>query len=148
MPARPSQRAPWLPWTLVPLAVAGVTALWVLVALHSERQASWMAVIAALDALWVLGYGPRLAPARRALLAVGATAVTILLVNWILAATYAGGQVGLAPWEAVLRLGPGHARTLASLANAWQDQVWIAVALATAAGGPFLSDRLRAPSAR
>lgn len=148
MPQPRPTRATWLPWMLVPLAVTGFTALWLLAAFYSGRQCSWMAVVGAVDILWVLGLGRPLAPARRAAIATAATVAMILLVNWILAATYAGGQVGLSPWDASIRLGLGHWRTLAGLANAWQDGVWLVLALAVAAGGPFLSARLRAPSAR
>ena len=145
MPAPTSHRAGWLTWTLIPLAVAGITALWVLAALYSERQCSWMAVIAALDALWVQGFSSPRSPVRRAFVAVLATAATILLANWIVAATYAGGQVGLSPWDATLRLGAGHALTLAGLANSWQDTAWLGLGLAVAALVPFLSGRRPAP---
>lgn len=133
---------------MIPLAVAGVTALWVLAALYSGRQCSWMAVIAALDVLWMQGFDRRRPPLQRAVVATLATVASILLANWVVAATYAGGQVGLAPWEAAVRLGAGHALTLAGIANAWTDVVWLGLALAVAAGGPLLSDRLRATSVR
>ncbi|MFZ5655705.1 MAG: hypothetical protein ACOY37_01360 [Pseudomonadota bacterium] len=146
MPAfRP--RAAWLPWTLVPLAVVGFTALWLLAAFYSGRQCSWMAIVGAVDILWVLGLARPAPPARQSLTATLATALMILATNWILAATYSGTQVGLSPWEASLRLGLEHALTLAALANDWRDAVWLALALAVAAGGPFLSGRLRAASA-
>ena len=138
-------RAAWLHWTLVPLAFVGFVALWLLAAFYSGRQCSWMAVVGAVDILWVLGLGRPMAPARRATIATLATIAMILLTNWIIAATYAGGQVGLSPWDASIRLGLGHALTLTGLANAWQDGVWLALAIAVAAGGPFLSARLRAP---
>jgi hypothetical protein len=148
MPSTAPSRAAWLPWTLVPLAVVGFVALWLLVAFYSGRQCSWMAIVGAIDVLWVLGLQRRLAAPARAGVALASTGLMILLVNWILAATYSGTQVGLTPWEASIRLGPGHALTLAGIANDWRDGVWLAVALGVAAGGPFLSDRLRAPSAR
>lgn len=148
MPAPRPLRAPWLPWLLVPLAVAGFTALWLLAAFYSGRQCSWMAIVGAVDILWVMGLARAVPAARRALVATAATAVMILATNWILAATYAGGQVGLDPWDASLRLGTGHALTLVGIANDWRDAVWLLLALAVAAVGPFLSDRLRATSAR
>lgn len=147
MPATRSTRA-WLPWMLVPLAVVGFVALWLLAAFHSGRQCSWMAIVGAVDVLWVLGYLRAASPVRRAVVATFATASMILATNWILAATYSGTQVGLSPWEASIRLGAGHALTLAGIANDWRDGVWLLVALAVAAGGPFLSARLRAASAR
>lgn len=148
MPAHAPPRAPWLPWTLVPLAVVGFVALWLLAAFYSGRQCSWMAVVGAIDVLWVLGFLPRRGAKARASVALACTALMVLMVNWLLAATYSGTQVGLSPWEAALRLGPGHALTLAGIANDWRDAVWLLLALAVAAGGPFLSDRLRATSAR
>lgn len=144
---RPAPAA-WLPWMLVPLAMLGFSVLWVLLALYSGRQCNWMAVLAALDMLWVLGLGRPMPPARRAALATACTLVIIGMVNWVVAATYAGSQVGLSPWEATLRLGLDHGLTLAGLANAGHDAAWLAIALAVAAGGPFLSARRRAPSAR
>lgn len=148
MPAPPSPRAPWLPWFLLPLVVLGFSALWVLAALYSGRQCSFMAVVGAIDVLWVLGLASRLAPARRAMVAAAATTLIIALSNWTLIATHVGGSVGLAPWDSFTRLGFDHALTLAQLANRWQDAVWLLAALAVALGGPFLSARLRAPSAR
>ncbi|WP_165924817.1 hypothetical protein [Lysobacter sp. N42] len=133
---------------LVPLAVAGFTALWLLAAFYSGRQCSWMAVVGAVDILWVMGMARPAPPARRAVAATTATLLMILATHWILAATYSGTQVGLSPWDASLRLGLEHALTLAALANDWRDAVWLLLALAVAAGGPFLSARLRAASAR
>ncbi|TCZ83415.1 hypothetical protein EYQ95_21595 [Lysobacter sp. N42] len=144
----PRPRAAWLPWMLVPLAVAGFTALWLLAAFYSGRQCSWMAVVGAVDILWVMGMARPAPPARRAVAATTATLLMILATHWILAATYSGTQVGLSPWDASLRLGLEHALTLAALANDWRDAVWLLLALAVAAGGPFLSARLRAASAR
>lgn len=144
----PRPRAAWLPWMLVPLAVAGFTALWLLAAFYSGRQCSWMAIVGAVDILWVLGMARPAPPARQAVAATTATLVMILATNWILAATYSGTQVGLSPWDATLRLGLDHALTLAGLANDWRDAASLLLALAVAAGGPFLSARLRAASAR
>lgn len=148
MPAHVPYRASWLTWALLPLAVVGFVALWLLASLYSGRQCSWMAVVGAIDVLWVLGFLRRRGARARAGIALACTGLMIVLVNWLLAATYSGSQVGMSPWEAALRLGPDHARTLAGIANDWRDAVWLGVALAVAAGGPFLSDRLRAPSVR
>lgn len=148
MASDPNARAAWLPWMLVPLAVVGFTALWLLAAFYSGRQCSWMAVVGAIDVLWVLGLARAMPPLRRAAIAVCATVLMVLAANWILASTYSGTQVGLSPWEAIIRLGLGHARVLAGIANDWRDAVWIVLALLVAAGGPFLNARLRAASTR
>ena len=51
----PPARSAWLPWLLLPLVVFGFAALWVLASLYSTRQCSFMAVVGAIDVLWVLG---------------------------------------------------------------------------------------------
>ncbi|GAB2511119.1 hypothetical protein [Lysobacter humi (ex Lee et al. 2017)] len=137
-----------LAWLLLPVVVAGFAALWTLAALYSGHQCSWMAVIGAIDVLWVLGLSGRRPPLRTAAVAVLATAALIALANWSVAAAQVGGMVGLDPLASMTRLGARHGWVLLGIANRWQDGVWLALALALAAGGPFLSARLRAPSAR
>lgn len=140
-------RAPWLSWLLLAVVVPGFAALWLLLALYLGRQSSWMAVVGAVDVLWVLALG-RTRTAPRALLAVAATLAIAALANWGIAAAHIGSELGLPPWESMRRIGPDFTRTLALLANRWQDAVWIALALAVAAGWPALSARRPAPSAR
>jgi len=135
-------------WLLLPLVVAGFAALWALAALYSGRQCSFMAVVGAIDVLWVLGFAPRLGAAARATVATISTAVLVLLANWSIIAIHLGGPLGAGPLASMGKLGMHHARTLAGLANDWRDGVWIALALAIAAGWPFFNARLRAPSTR
>jgi hypothetical protein len=132
----------------LPLVVAGFAALWVLLALYTRAQCSWMAVLGAVDVLWVLGLCGPGRPVGRGILATVATLAIIGIANWCIAAAHVGGALGLMPWESALRLGTHHALTLGGLANRWQDAVWMGLALAVAAGGPWLSARLRATSAR
>lgn len=138
---------PWLTWLLLPLVVTGFAALWALAALYSGRQCSFMAVVGAVDVLWVLGLSPRLRVAARALIATLATAVLALLANWSIIGIHLGAPLGNGPVESMGKLGFNHALTMAGLANDWRDGVWIAVALAVAAGWPFFSARRPAPSA-
>ena len=111
----------------------GFAAAWVLVAFARDRQCSWMALLAALDAVFLLRLGRVPAGAARTLLAVGGTALTIVLANWGIAATQIGRSMGLLPWDSLMKLGPTYAWTLANLANPPADLLWLAAALVLAA---------------
>lgn len=138
---------PALTWLLLPLVVAGFAALWALAALYSGRQCSFMAVVGAVDVLWVLGLSPRLRVATRALIATLSTVLLALLANWSIIGIHLGAPLGNGPVESMGKLGFHHAWTMAGLANDWRDGVWVVVALAVAGGWPFFSARRRAPSA-
>ena len=86
--------------------------------------------------------------AGRAAVATLATVVLVLLANWAIIAINVGAPLGVAPIEAMAKLGMHHALTLAGIANSVVDGVWILLALAAAMGGPLLSARRRALSAR
>jgi hypothetical protein len=139
---------PALAWLLLPVVVSGFAALWTLAALYSGHQSSFMAVVGAVDVLWVLSLAPALRTVMRAAVAAVATVLLVLLANWAIIAINVGAPLGLAPLDAMGKLGLHHALTLARLANGWVDAVWIALALAAAIGGPVFSARRRAPSAR
>src|SRR5690606_21797206 len=102
---------------LLLIASAGVAAVWVLAADRLATQSSWMAVIAAVDAAWLLHLCRVRAGTSRALAGTLATALAIALANWGIAAVQVGRPMGLVPWEAVLRLGGHHAWTLLGLVN-------------------------------
>ncbi|TZF89583.1 hypothetical protein [Cognatilysobacter lacus] len=142
------QARPAFAWLLLPVVILGFAALWALAALYSGRQCSFMAVVGAVDVLWVLSLAPASRVGPRALLATVATAVLVLLANWAIIAVNVGAPLGLGPIDAMDKLGPHHALTLARLANTGIDAVWIALALAVAIGGPALSARRRALSTR
>jgi hypothetical protein len=137
---------PALAWLLLPVVVCGFAALWTLAAVYSGRQCSFMAVVGAVDVLWVLSLAPALRTVQRAVVAAGATLVLVLLANWAIIAINVGAPLGVAPLEAMDKLGAHHALTLAGLANGWVDLVWVLLALAAAIGGPVLSARRRALS--
>lgn len=118
---------------LLLLASAGIAAAWALLALVTGRQCSWMALAAAIDAailLRLLRVRPGVA---RLGVAVAATAVSIALANWWIAASQVGRNLGLLPWDSSLRLGADYAWTLASLANRPADIAWLAAGLVCAA---------------
>jgi hypothetical protein len=135
MPPAPqsSPRIPWLSPLLLALAVLGFAAIWSLVALYTDRQVSWLAVVGALDVAWMLRLSGWPARRSRVLAALGGTAAMALLANWAIIAGQLGGMMGLKPWESLTRLGSDHAWTLAQLANGPLDVLWMAAALATAA---------------
>lgn len=118
---------------LLLLGSGGAAAAWALLALSLDRQCGWMAVVAAVDAAWLLRLGRMPRGATRTLLAVGGTMLAIVLANWWIAGAQIGQMVGLLPWEAIPRLGWSHAWTLFSLANQGPELAWYGLALAAAA---------------
>lgn len=131
VPSTPASSA----WLSVPLLLVGSTgfaAAWVLLAWMRDRQCSWMAVMAALDAVLLL----RLARVRggwaRGGAAVAATALSIVLANWGIVAAQMGRPMGLLPWQSMAKLGPSLAWTMASLANQPADLAWLWIGLVVA----------------
>jgi len=108
---------------------SGFAAAWVLVAFAHDRQCSWMALLAALDAVFLLRLARMPAGTTRSLLAVGGTLLTIVLANWGIAAAQIGRSMGLLPWESLGKLGPFYAWTLANLANPPVELLWLAASL-------------------
>jgi hypothetical protein len=125
--------SPWLAATLLAVGSFGFAAAWVLVAFARDRQCSWMAVLAAVDAALLLRLARMPAGGTRIALAVLATAATIGLANWGIAAAQIGRSIGMLPWESLTRLGKSYAWTLASLANTPADLAWLLAALVLAA---------------
>jgi len=124
---------PWLAIFLLFAGCLGFAAAWVLVAFARDRQCSWMALLAALDAVFLLRLGRVPTGAMRSLLAVAGTALTIVLANWGIAAAQVGRSMGMLPWESIGKLGPSYAWTLANLANPPLELLWLAAALVLAA---------------
>ncbi|WP_242113059.1 hypothetical protein [Luteimonas aquatica] len=118
---------------LLLVASCGIGAIWALISLSGGKQNGWMAVIAALDAIWLLRLCRVRAGPWRAAGAVLATAIAVAFANWSIAAIGMGIPLGLGPWDAFVRLGAGHAWTLIWLANSAQDLAWIGAALVVAA---------------
>lgn len=129
-PVRP--RAGAMSWLLLVLGAGGFAAVWILLALATNRQCSWMAVVGALDIAWMLRLGQW--PRGRGRLAIGvlATALVVVAANWFITAAQLGGMLGYDPLMSALRLGPNLAWTLAQLVNSAADVAWIALALLVA----------------
>ncbi len=129
------RRTRWLAPALLLLATVGCAAAWILLALATGRQSSWMALVAGVDAALVLRLARMPRGAARAAAGFAAVLATILLANWGIAAGEVGRSLGMLPWDAALRLGPDYAWTLALLANGAVERAWLAAGLAVAAIG-------------
>ncbi len=114
------------------VGVLGITAVWVILALIRDRQCAWMAVVAAVDIALMLRLGRAAPGARRATVAVVATALSIVAANWCIASTQMGLALGFGLIDSALRLGSHLAWTLTELANAGAGWAWYAVALPVA----------------
>lgn len=122
----------WFAPALLMVGSFGFAAAWVLLAFARDRQCSWMAMFAAVDAVLLLRLARMPAGWPRAALAVAGTAATIALANWGIAAAQIGRFMGLLPWESMTKLGTSYAWTLANLANAPADLAWLGAALVLA----------------
>ena len=114
---------------LLLLGSLGFAAAWVLLAYARNQQSSWMAILAAVDAVLLLRLARMPSGWIRAALALVATAGSIVLANWGIAATQIGKMMGLLPWQSLTKIGPDYAWTLATLANKPADLAWLAAAL-------------------
>ena len=120
---RPSRTLPWLwPFMLV-LGSAALVVAWSSLALASGNQHGWMALLAALEAAWMLRLG-----GMRTLLALAATVAMIACVQWIVASGHIGAQMGLAPWQAMPKMGAGYVWLLSRMANTGVDLLCLALA--------------------
>ncbi|WP_143703867.1 MULTISPECIES: hypothetical protein [Luteimonas] len=132
MPPARARRLP-LAIALLLLGSAGIAAAWVLLADARDSQVSWMAVIAALDAAWLLRLARVHPGPLRAAIGTAATALAIVLAGFGIVAAQLARPMGMLPWESVLKLGPHHAWTLASMANSATDIAWLCAGLVIAA---------------
>lgn len=136
-PSTPSQTRAGLAWALRVAcllgAVAGFVAIWVILASATQKQLSWMALLGALDVVWVMHLVGWPAGPRRSWVAMVATAVIAFVANWWIVAVQLGYAMGYTPIESAARLGPKHAWTLVQLANGPFDALMIVAALALAA---------------
>lgn len=144
MTPEPDPTPRWFALPLLALGMLGFVSAWVLAALYLERQCAWLAPLAALDMVLLLGVSRWPAGLKRAAWAGMATAVAIALANFGIAAGELGKSFGLRPWESALLLGPDHAWTLLEMANSPLDLGFYAVGLVVALVAGF-SARRRAP---
>jgi hypothetical protein len=130
--AQDVRRFPWFAIALAALGSAGVAAAWVAASLLSGSQCAWMAVVAALDAAWLLRLAGAPRGGKRVAVAVLATLVAIVLANWGIVSAHLAGMMGLGFVDTALRLGPSLAWTLSALANTGGDLAWLAAGIVVA----------------
>ncbi|HRO63041.1 hypothetical protein [Thermomonas sp.] len=133
MPEAAPTTVRWFALPLLALGAAGFAAFWVLLALLLGRQCAWLAPLAALDIALLQGLARWPHGAGRALAATLATALTVALANYMIAAGQIGMGFGLRPGESALLMGADYAWLLVTLANSRADLVWYAAGIALAA---------------
>ena len=132
MPRTPAPA--WLlPAAALTAGALGMAAVWVALAVWSDRPCSWLAPIAALDmALLLRLTGVQPGPGRQ-LAAVLGTALTAVLAQWLTVATQLGLALGLDPITSAIRLGPALAQQLLLLSLDRWDYAWLLASLPIAA---------------
>lgn len=139
MPPFPSGRWFW-PGVALVVGIAGISAIWVAIAVLSDTTASWLGLVAAVDMALLLGLTRAPAGPARAAIAALATAAATALSLWLVVATQLGLALGLPPLASAVRLGPHLAWTLAGMTLSRVDWVLLVA-------GPVLA-ALLAPAAR
>lgn len=127
-PAPPARSPAWLWPFMLLLGSATLVVAWSSLALATGRQHGWVALLAALEAAWMLRLGGMHPGWPRRLLAAVTTLAMAAVVQWLVASGHIGAQMGLAPWEAAPKMGAFYVWTLARLANTWLDLLCIAAA--------------------
>ncbi|HEU0152574.1 MAG TPA: hypothetical protein VFQ84_04425 [Arenimonas sp.] len=125
-------RAWLLPLLALGVGVLGMVALWLAVYLYFRSTAGWLAVLAALDIVFMMRLAAAPAGRLRASLALAGTAAAIAASYWMMVATQMGLLLGLSPLESSQRLGPVLAGELVRHATSPWDIAWAALALALA----------------
>jgi hypothetical protein len=129
----PQTRIPLTALVLLLIGSSGIAAAWILFSFASGQQSSWIAVIAALDAAFLLRLGRMPGSWIRSLCGVIGTALAIAMANWGIVAAQLGKEMGLLPWESIFRLGPHFTWTLTILVNDRVDLAWWGAALVVGA---------------
>jgi hypothetical protein len=129
-----SRRAARIVSMLCPLAIAlvgiaGMSAIWVLLALAVDRHCAWMAALAGADIALLLRLGNTPSGWPRASLTVVATLIVIACANWGIAAAQVGLGFGFGLVDSLGRLGPHFAWTLAGLVNQPAELFWYGAAI-------------------
>lgn len=126
--------AGWLlPGVALLVGVLGMSAVWVSVAVLSNRPCSWLALVAALDMALLLRLTNAPPGRSRIAIAIAATALAVALSQWLIVATQLGFALGLEPVASSLRLGPSLAWQLSKLNLDRLDWIFLLSALPLAA---------------
>ena len=127
-PPQPARSHAWLWPFMLLLGSTTLVVAWTSLALATGRQHGWAALLAALEAAWMLRLGGMPAGWARRVLAATATVAMAVAVQWLAVSGHIGAQMGLAPWEAAPKMGAFYVWTLARLANTGLDLFFLAVA--------------------
>lgn len=131
MPSRNTAPAPLSPLAIalllgVTLAItAGLSAVWAGVAALTGGTASWMTVVAALDAALVLRLASHPPGGRRAAFAVGITVLTVLAAAVLVSAAKIGMGLGMRPAESLGRMSWELVPLYVGANTGWADLLWL-----------------------
>lgn len=129
-PTRPI--ALWLLLLVSAAAIAGLSAVWAGAAVMLNGNASWMAVVAALDAALLLRLAGSRSGHRRALQALLITLLTVAVAAVLVASAKVGQGFGLRPAEALGRMSFELVVLYVQANVDWVDAVWLALGSALA----------------
>ena len=104
---------------------AGLSAVWAGVAAITGGIASWMTVVAALDAALILRLASHPPGRRRAALAVGITLLTVLAAAVLVSAAKIGMSLGMRPAESLGRMSWELVQLYVGANVGWQDALWL-----------------------
>lgn len=123
----------WLLLAAVTVAItAGLSAVWAGVAALSGGNASWMAVVAALDSALLLRLAGHPPGDRRAALGLLITAVTVASSAVLVAAAKIGMVMGVKPMVALGRISAEMVPLWLGAQVGWMDALWVAAGLLVA----------------
>ena len=119
----------WLPAAALLAGIAGMSAAWVAAGALAQRPLSWLGLVAAVDVALMLRLTHAPAGRGRVAVAIAATALIVVLAQWLLAAARMGVLMGMEPLASALRLGPALAWQVVSLSLDRVDWVWLLASL-------------------
>jgi vitamin B12 transport system permease protein len=135
---------PALLFALFSAAMLGLAAgaAWMVVALYSRHPLPWLAVPIGVALAWVIRAGVRQPGTGAMLLAAGATGLSAIYVNLLIAGVKVAGSMGLDLIEALRTAGIGMLWQLARMGLTPADFIWTLLAMLLAG---WLASRQRRP---
>jgi vitamin B12 transport system permease protein len=135
---------PALLFALFSAAMLGLAAgaAWMVVALYSRHPLPWLAVPIGVALAWVIRAGVRRPGTGAMLLAAGATGLSAIYVNLLIAGVKVAGSMGLDLIEALRTAGIGMLWQLARMGLTPADFIWTLLAMLLAG---WLASRQRRP---
>lgn len=128
-PAALSTRA-WLLLVAVTVAItAGLSAVWAGAAALSGGNASWMALVTALDSALLLRLAGHPPGRRRAMLGLLITGITIACAAIMVSAAKIGMVMGMKPMAALSRISVEMVPLWLGAQVSWIDALWVAAGL-------------------